>query len=307
MSVFVAVLPIMLILFAGWASVATGYVKRPDWEGVETLSFRVLIPAIILDKIINSDLHARGLGHYIFALIGAIFVLGILSLGLRLVFKKSTLSNAKLTSIFQLSIRFNIFVSFAVADQIFSPEISALLAVAMAFVIPFNNISIIPVLVYFGTAKSSAVSVLKGLLSNPLVVSSVLALSLNIGEVPIPMAIMEGLHYVSRAAVGIGLLTIGAAIQIRRLMVFDGWIALSVFFKLFLSVIVFVGFAKIFTLPFEPYVAGVLMMVAPAATNGYVVAKKMGGDAEFYAYGLTWQTVLCGLSVPFWLWALGLA
>ncbi|MEZ5912796.1 MAG: hypothetical protein R3D84_11700 [Paracoccaceae bacterium] len=43
----------------------------------------------------------------------------------------------------------------------------------------------------------------------------------------------------------------------------------------------------------------------PDATNGYVVAREMGGDADLYADILVWQTVLALLSLPFWLWYLG--
>jgi predicted permease len=38
--------------------------------------------------------------------------------------------------------------------------------------------------------------------------------------------------------------------------------------------------------------AGVLIFAVPAAANGYVVAQRMGGDADLYADILTWQTIL---------------
>ncbi len=41
-----------------------------------------------------------------------------------------------------------------------------------------------------------------------------------------------------------------------------------------------------------------ILASVPAAMNGYVLAKKMGGDAELYASTLTVQTVLSFLTVP---------
>ena len=46
--------------------------------------------------------------------------------------------------------------------------------------------------------------------------------------------------------------------------------------------------------------AGVLVFAAPAASNGYIVAKQMGGDADLYADIMTWQVVLSLLVLPLW-------
>ena len=43
---------------------------------------------------------------------------------------------------------------------------------------------------------------------------------------------------------------------------------------------------------------GIIVLVGPAASNGYILAKKMGGDADFYADILAWQTILSMLMLP---------
>ena len=39
----------------------------------------------------------------------------------------------------------------------------------------------------------------------------------------------------------------------------------------------------------------------PAASNGYIVARAMGGDAELYADMLAWQTLLSMVAIPAYL------
>jgi len=55
--------------------------------------------------------------------------------------------------------------------------------------------------------------------------------------------------------------------------------------------------------------ARVIMIVAasvPTAVNGYVLARKMGGDAEFYAAAATAQVAASFLTMPLFIWwALG--
>jgi predicted permease len=44
--------------------------------------------------------------------------------------------------------------------------------------------------------------------------------------------------------------------------------------------------------------------VTPAALNGYIIAKQMGGDADPYVDVLTWQTLLCLIVLPIRAYAL---
>jgi predicted permease len=66
----------------------------------------------------------------------------------------------------------------------------------------------------------------------------------------------------------------------------------------------FAGIAIVIGLDATLTLVGVLIFAAPAATNGYIVAKKMGGDADLYADILTWQTFLSLVVLPIWAWLL---
>ena len=43
---------------------------------------------------------------------------------------------------------------------------------------------------------------------------------------------------------------------------------------------------------------GIVIMAVPTASNGYILAKKMGGDAALYADILAWQTILSMFTLP---------
>ena len=65
--------------------------------------------------------------------------------------------------------------------------------------------------------------------------------------------------------------------------------------------ILFVGIATALALPPPHILAGILVMTVPAASNGFVVARAMGGDAELYADILVWQTILSIIAIPIYL------
>ncbi len=56
MSFVLAVLPLLLIIATGYVLARSGTLPRADWRGIETLSFRILIPAVMILAIMGADL-----------------------------------------------------------------------------------------------------------------------------------------------------------------------------------------------------------------------------------------------------------
>ncbi|WP_042244481.1 AEC family transporter [Paracoccus sp. PAMC 22219] len=71
--------------------------------------------------------------------------------------------------------------------------------------------------------------------------------------------------------------------------------------RLALCPVIFLAAALMIGLPAGQVASGVLATAAPGAPVGYILARQMGGDADFYAAIFTWQTVLAALTLPLWL------
>ncbi|MEH6831614.1 MAG: AEC family transporter [Sulfitobacter sp.] len=298
MSLALSVLPLLLILVAGYALAKSEIIPRAGWSAIETLSFRGLIPATLILAIAQSDLSLERFGGFGLALVGTLVVMTALALSLRLL-SYSTLDNPAFTSLFQGSIRWNAFVALAAAEQFLSGGL-ALMAVAIAVLIPLINITCIVVLAAFGPSKASVSKVLNTLSRNPLVQACVIGLTLNITGISLPVPVAEAFDMIGRGALGVGLMAVGAGISLRRLARLNWRVCLGAFMRPVLTSSVFVMLGYWIGLSGIQIFAGVLVFAAPAASNGYIVAKQMGGDADLYADIMTWQVVLSLLVLPLW-------
>ena len=204
MSLALSVLPLLLILVAGYALAKSEIIPRAGWSAIETLSFRGLIPATLILAIAQSDLSLERFGGFGLALVGTLAVMTALALSLRLL-SYSTLDNPAFTSLFQGSIRWNAFVALAAAEQFLSGGL-ALMAVAIAVLIPLINITCIVVLAAFGPSKASVSKVLNTLSRNPLVQACVIGLTLNITGISLPVPVAEAFDMIGRGALGVGLM-----------------------------------------------------------------------------------------------------
>jgi predicted permease len=298
MALAISILPLLTIIAMGYVLAKSGIIARGEWGVIETLSFRVLIPATLILAIAQSDLSLERFGGFGVALVGTLVIIAVLASMARLI-SRDVLSNASFTSMFQGAVRWNAFVALAAAEQFLDGNI-AVMAVAIAVLIPLINITCIVVLSAFGPAQASLSKVGNTLIRNPLVQACAIGLTLNIGGVSLPLPLAEALEMIGRGALGVGLMAVGAGIGLRRLTRLDWRVGLGVFMRPVFTSTVFVLVGSWIGLVPVQIFAGVLVFAAPAAPNGYIVAKQMGGDADLYADVMTWQVFLSLLVLPFW-------
>ena len=302
MALALSILPIILTIFCGYGLVQLRILPRENWSGIETLCFRLLFPVVLISSIAFSDVNLSQFGPMIVAVIAALVLAGLAVLALRWARTKDQLPNPAFTTLFQTTTRWNAFIALAAAELLFNPQSGAdgvaLIAVAMAVLIPVINIANIVVLATFGTAKTSIKQVAMMVIKNPLVQGCAIGIAINLFGIWVPKPAIQTLDLIGRASLGVCLLAVGAGIDPARFFKISSNLWLGVVLRLVLCPALFLGFALYFGLGRAETLAGVLILAVPAATNGYIIAKQMGGDADLYADILAWQTVVSMLALP---------
>lgn len=297
MDLALAILPILLTLATGYILVVTRVLPKADWHGIETLSFRLLIPVVLLRAISQADFSGANLGAFAAALVGSVSLAALVVMMFRLL-PQHRLPNPAFTTLFQSTTRWNGFVGLAAAELFLGAGGTALIALAMALLVAPLNIVNVTVLAAFGPGKTSVLKIVLGVVKNPLVQGGVLGLLLNFGGVEIPKPIDDTLELIGRAGLGVGILAIGAGISLRRLLLPHWRTLLGVALRPGLITGIFLLLAPWLGLTAEQTLAGFFVFGVSCATNGYVVARQMGGDADLYADVMTWQTVLSLILLP---------
>lgn len=300
MPLALSVLPIILTITVGYIVVISGILPSDRWDGTNTLNFNILIPATLVHAIAAADLSHLTSVAWITALLVTLGIVASVTIALRFLISPEVLPNSAFTTLFQTATRWNAFIALAAADQFIGSNGVALLALGMAILIPTINGANIVVLVLFGTARASPTQVAVSIARNPLVIGCVAGLLINMTGLQLPAPVMASLDLISRAALGMGLLAVGAGVALNRLLAWSWRVWAGVFLRLCLGPGVFIVLAMVLGLNVSETLAGVLIFAVPAAANGYIVAQRMGGDADLYADILTWQIFLSLALMPAW-------
>lgn len=299
-SVLASLVPVFLVIITGWAARVTGFVEERHWPGLEKVTYVIFFPAIIIYTLARADLSqvpVLGMGG---AMIAAILIIATLLLAARrMLSARLAIDGPAFTSLFQGCTRWNTFVGLAVAGAMYGELGLALMAVAVAAMIPLLNILAIGILVrYASGTPQSPTTLLRTVVTNPFIWSSVTGIILNVGGVPIPNLIESTVGILGDAALAAGLIVVGAGLDMRRLATPRAAHWLSIGLKLLVLPIIAVSIARMAGVSGDDLAIVAIATTVPTASGGYILAKQMGGDAPLMAEIITIQTLLAILTMP---------
>lgn len=297
--IFESVLPVFLLIIAGFALRRTPVIAKTAWPGMEQISYWFLYPSLLFVTIYNADFSGLKLDAMLVALLSSIFLMMALT-GLLwpLLRSSGTIKASEFSSIFQTSIRWNGFIALPIAQKIFAPEGAAVVALAMAGIIVPINVVVIYVVMRFADRDVSIGRTVIRVALNPLVIAVTAALLLRLLPFGLYQPLNETLKLIGSAALGLGLIAIGASLRPADLTTLRISVWLPVIMKLLVFPVVLVTIAMVLGVRGDQLAYLALCAAVPTAMNGYMLARQLGGDAQLYATVATLQTVLAFFSIP---------
>ena len=298
-AIFESILPIFLLIVAGHLLRRAPLMDEAGWRGLDQLSYWVLYPGLLFATVSGADFSALSLDAMFAVLLGAVFVVAAMVLATWPVWRATGASTrAEFSSIFQTAIRWNGFVALAVAQKLYPPEASAVVALAMAVIIIPINIMSVSVVSRFGHGGARWGDVFRAMAKNALIVAVAAGLLVRLLPSGLYGPVDRGFELLGQAAIGMGLLSIGAGLRPADMLSARPAVWFPVVVKLAVMPALMCGMGMAVGLTGLPLVYVVLCGSVPTALNGYMLARQLGGDAGFYAAVTTIQTVLAVLTMP---------
>lgn len=299
-NLYNTLIPIFAIVLLGYALVYFKITKAEFWKPLENITYFALLPALMVNDLVKTPLRDVNISSIAMTALGGIIVVSSMLIVLWPMLKK--LTGAEFSSIFQGSIRFNSYIAMAVAHAL-NPQVGvALVALMMAIVIPSVNVLSVIVLEHYAThTPTSWVKIVKSVLKNPLVLSCVLGLILNRMQVSFTPEMHQTLKILGGGALPLGLLVMGAGLQLSTIKHSVGSLALSSLLKLIILPILTWELGHYIGIETDVLQIIILVAALPTATTSYILARQMGGDHVLMANIITLETIVSIFSLPWML------
>jgi len=306
--VFESVLPIFALVLTGFALRKSGAFAAAKWQIIEEVCFWLFFPALLILTLARTDLGSLSLGRIgMTTLATALSIMAVLLVLRPLLARWFNIGAAAYTSIFQTSTRWHAFTALAIVLKLYGDAGGAIVAIVLALLVPLLNVvNIVVLAIYASGIRPSLFQTLRAIAGNPIILSCILGIAINLSGMSLWPPIITYLDLIGRAALGSSLLALGAGLSVNALLNTSGEVLIGVFFKLIAAPALTVLFGLYFGI--TAFELGVLLVCAsvPTSVNGFIVARKMGGDAELYAATSTVQTVLSFVTIPLVIWLGGM-
>jgi malonate transporter len=295
-----ALIPVFLLIALGAFLKRTLLKSENAWDSLEDLTYYVLFPALLFIATATADLSKAPITGIFAALVTAILAVAVLMIALRVPLQRAfAWSGPAFTSVFQGAVRWNTYIAVAVASALLGEIGLALAAVALASMIPLINVLSVVVLArYAPNAPSKLREVLVHLMRNPFIWACALGVLINMSGLLLPKVFINFCNIVGQASLALGLMIIGAGLDLKTAARIDTAVATALAGKMLLLPLIAITTAYYLGVSGPALAVVAIASSVPSAPNGYMLARQMGGDAPLLARILTIQTFAALVSIP---------
>ena len=287
------------LILPDFALIALGFVlfhrfgyERGFWIGLERLVYYVLFPALLFNSIVAAKYSLAADGGLLVVAVAALLAAAAIGFLAAPVLRPPP---PLFAACVQTAYRYNSYLGLALAQSLAGSRGVAQIALVFSVCIPLANLIAVSTM-----ARHSQSGLLRELLRNPLIISTVSGLAANALGLQLPQFVSQALGRLGQASLALGLICVGAGLSLagaatHRLLL--GWLSAA---KLLFFPVVALLLARLLGLPPEQAQIALVFAALPTATSAYVLATRMGFDGAPVSFLITAQTAASMLTLPMW-------
>ena len=270
------VLPLFLLMALGYVIKLTGMMNETSVKQVNKVIFKIFLPLLVFCNIYNTELAESFNSQLLLYAVAGVLIQFVLSLCLAILLEKD---NSRRGVMLQGMFRSN-FVLFGIpiSTALFGDTAAGLASILIAVIIPMYNVLAVISLEMFNGKRPNVGKILLGIVTNPLIIGSVLGVLFVLFQIPIPTPIYDTITDISSIATPLAFIILGASFSFGDVGKYIKEVLLVLGAKLLVFPALFLGIALLLGFRDAPLAVLLTVFGAPIAVSSFTMAQQMGGD-----------------------------
>lgn len=270
------VLPLFLLMALGYVIKLTGMMNETSVKQVNKVIFKIFLPLLVFCNIYNTELAESFNSHLLLYGVAGVLIQFVLSLCLAVLLEKD---NSQRGVMLQGMFRSN-FVLFGIpiSTALFGDTAAGLASILIAVIIPLYNVLAVISLELFNGKKPNLGKILIGIITNPLIIGSVLGIVFVVLKLSIPKPIYDTITDLSSIATPLAFVILGASFSFGDVRRYIKNVLIVLSAKLLVFPALFLGIALLLGFRGAPLAVLLTVFGAPIAVSSFTMAQQMGGD-----------------------------
>ena len=270
------VLPLFLLMALGYVIKLTGMMNETSVKQVNKVIFKIFLPLLVFCNIYNTELAESFNCHLLLYGVAGVLIQFVLSLCLAVLLEKD---NSQRGVMLQGMFRSN-FVLFGIpiSTALFGDTAAGLASILIAVIIPLYNVLAVISLELFNGKKPNLGKILIGIVTNPLIIGSVLGIVFVVLKLSIPKPIYDTITDLSSIATPLAFVILGASFSFGDVGRYIKNVLIVLSAKLLVFPALFLGIALLLGFRGTPLAVLLTVFGAPIAVSSFTMAQQMGGN-----------------------------
>lgn len=296
------VLPLFLVIALGYGLQLLGMYEVVALKTMNRLVFKVFLPTYLFQSIYSTNLLvAFNKKVILFSIISLLLWFLVLLCLVPFIEKQNNKRGVMIQGLFRSN-----FVLFAIplAISLCGEDNIGITSLLVGIIVPIYNVLAVITLEIFRGGKPNSKVIVKGIITNPLIIASVLGIGLNQLNISLPYAIEKTVIDIGKVATPLALLVLGGEFHFSRVKETMKQLMITVIGKLVVFPFLVLVAAIAMGFRNETLVPIFLMTGAPVAVSSYTMAEQMDGDGELAGEIVVVSTALSILTIFIWVFLL---
>ena len=299
---FESVMPIFLLMLLGYLLKRLKFADKACFDAMNRLIFKAFLPLLLFYNIYQTELKQvlnPSLIAFVVISVLCVFVAGNFAVLLL------TKDNAKRGVMLQGFFRSNFAIlGIPLVNYVCGENTSGLASLMVAIVVPLFNLLAVIALERFRAGKLQIRNLLKGIITNPLVLGCALGALFLVLGIRLPSFLEKAVSDVSQIASPLSIVVLGASFTFSSTRGYLREILITVSARLIivpfllLSIAVWLGFRG------EALACLMAVFGSPVAVSSFAMSQQMGGDENLAAQNVVISSALCLLTLFGWIFVI---
>lgn len=296
---FNVVVPLFVNIMFGYFIKKIGLVDSNTLKIMNNVTFKTFLPLLLFYNVYKTDLDGTINKKLMIFAPTVIFIVCITTTILILMIEKE---NKRRGVLIQAIFRSN-FVLFGlpVIISLFGDESAGVTSMLIAVVVPIFNFLAVIVLEIFRGGRIDVKKIVKGIITNPLILSSMAGLILLFLDIKLPYFIEKSINDISKISTPLALIILGGSFEFNKVSGNIKQIFIGVMGKLIIVPIIFIPIAIKLGFRYIELATLMIMLTAPTAVSSFTMAEQMDGDGELAGQLVVFSSAASVFTIFIWI------
>lgn len=281
------------------------YLKMFDEDSLNIMNnvaFKVFLPLLLFYNVYNTNMgNIIDFKLMMFVFICILVLFGFLFFFIPIIEKDNSKRGVMIQGVFRSN-----FVLFGipVATSILGEGNIGSIALLIGVVVPTYNLLAVICLETFRGGKINIANMIKGVITNPLIIAGVIGIIFFTLKIKLPTFIETTVKDISKIATPLSLILLGASFSFSDVKKYIKETSIVTISRLIIVPLIFVTLGYYVGYRHADLLGIMIIFAAPAAVSSFQMAKQMDGDADLAGQIVVFTSAFSIVTVFFWIFTL---